>query len=224
MADIVLELPSSITYVAGYVNDVVTVFRQDSWNAGRWYANVDVSEDSLYHIVLEMRDEAGNIGYYDDVIEYILPVFIYDRVQEDVDRANELYRIGWNNMTAEQKTEWTRGMKGCLNTSDLKRIENAVYVIAGLVHVNLQTNKDNLPEIPDSLYFQTLIENVTELRAAGYLYSDTPDVPEQPLNTYQKINDIEHILHDIYEVYNANNICFPYCGTEAYAGEEYGLL
>lgn len=224
MTAITLELPSNIVYVAGYVNGVVTVFQQDEINQVRWRAFVDASEDSLYHIVLEMHDEAGNVGHYDEILEYILPIFIYDRTQEDVNRVYELQNIGWENMTQEQRDEWMCGLKGCLNTSDLKRIENAIYVIAQLLNVELQTNKDNLPEIPDSLYFQTLLNNVIALRETGYFHADTPVVPTQPLNTYQKINDIEHILHDIYDVYNANNSRFFYCGSEAYAGEEAGIL
>ncbi len=224
MASLSLDLPSNIVYVAGHVNGAVTVFHQDRLNAGRWRADVDVSGDSLYHIELEMHDEAGNVGYYDETVEYVLPVFVYDRTQADVDRVHELCRTGWGNMTEEQREEWLGGLKGCLNTPDLKRIENAVYVIAQLLRVQLRTNRDNLPEIPDSLYFQTLLGNVEKLRAAGYLHSDTPEVPVQPLNTYRKINDIEHILHDIYDVYIANNSRFPYCGSEIYAGGEMGIL
>lgn len=224
MTSISLKLPSNIVYVAGLVNDVVTVFHQDNLNTDRWRANVDAAEDNLYHIVLEMYDEAGNVGYYDEIIEYILPVFLFDRVQADVERVYELRKIGWQNMTQEQREEWMSGLKGCLNTSDLKRIENTIYVIAQLLRVEIKTNKDNLPEIPDNLYFQTLLDNVTKLRAQKYLHKDTPQVPQIPLNTYQKINDIEHILHDIYKVYNANNSRFPYCGMETYAGEGEGLL
>lgn len=224
MASIALDLPSSIVYVAGYVNDVMTVFQQDRLNTVRWRADVEAAEDSLYHIVLEMYDEAGNVAYYDETLEYILPAFIYDRTQADVDYVNELRRIGWQNMTQKQREEWLGGLKGCLNTSDLKRIENDIYVIAQLLKVRLQTNKDNLPEIPDNLYFQQMLDNVEKLRGLGYIHADTPLTPRQPLNTYQKINDIEHILHDIYEVYNANNSHFYYCGTEIFAGEENGLL
>lgn len=224
MATISVILPSNIVYVAGYVNDVVTVFQQDNLNRTRWRACVDVAEDSLYHIVLEMYDEAGNVGYYDEVIEYILPVFIYDRIQADVERVHELRTIGWQKMTPEQRGEWMGGLKGCLNTSDLKRIENAIYVIAQLLNVELRTNKDNIPEIPDGLYFQTLLNNVGALRDTGYVRENTPVAPVQPLNTYQKLNDIEHILHDIYEVYNANNSRFSYSGSEIYAGEDTGLL
>lgn len=223
MTDLTLELPSSIIYVAGYVNDIETVFYQDAFNPWRWRASVDAAEDSLYHIQLEMHDEAGNVGYYNNVIEYILPVFVYDRTQADVDRVHELRQTGWMNMTPAQKKEWLQGLKGCLNTADLKRIENAVYVIARMLNMPLQTNKDNLPELPDTLYFKQMLDNVAALRESGYIRGDTPELPAQPLNTYQKINDVEHILHDVYEIYLANNSRFVYCG-ESYAGDEFGLL
>ena len=224
MTDLVLELPGRIEYVAGYVNGVLTVFHQDILNLMRWRASVGVAEDNLYRIDLEIHDEAGNVGTYQNTIEYILPVFIYDRVQADVDRVYELRRIGWENLGREQREEWLAGMKGCLNTSDLKRIENDIFVIAQLLRVEVQTNKDNLPDIPDTLYFQRLLKNVQTLRETKYIYHDTPDVPAQPLNTYEKINDVEHILHDIYWSYEKNNSQFLYCGNEIYAGEEMGLL
>ena len=65
----------------------------------KWRATVDVAEDSLYHIYLEMYDEAGNKSTYENTIEYILPWFVYDRTQADVDRVQELRNIGWENMT-----------------------------------------------------------------------------------------------------------------------------
>ena len=84
------ELSTDITYVAGTVNGVETVFIQDEAYPVKWRAAVDVAEDSLYHIYLEMYDEAGNKSTYENTIEYILPWFIYDRTQEDVDRVQEL--------------------------------------------------------------------------------------------------------------------------------------
>lgn len=104
-----------------------------------------------------------------------------------------------------------------------KADRNDIYVIAQLLRLSLQTNRDNLPEIPDSLYFAQMLSNVAALRETGYVYQDTPAVPEQPLNTYGKINDVEHILHDIYKMYNANNSRFDYCG-EICAGEALGVL
>jgi len=224
METLTLELGSDILYVAGHINGVATVFNQDSLNRSLWKANVDAAEDSIYRISLEMYDEAGNRGTYEDTVEYILPVFVYDRTQEDVDRVYELRAIGWDNLTDAQRSEWLSGLKGCLNLSDLKRIENAIYVVAQLLELDLQTNKDNLPMIPNTLYFQQMLDNMSVLRAEGFLYVDTPQVPEQPLNTFGKVNDVERILHDIYMIYNANNSSFHFAGSEIYTGEETGLL
>lgn len=148
--------------------------------------------------------------------------FVYDRTQADVDRVKEFYNIGWNGLTEAQKAEWLSGMKGCLNTADLFRIENNLYALSQLLKVELQTNKDSIPDIPSVSYFEQLLANVEALRATGFVYMTTPEIPENPINTYQKVNDIERILRDIYSVYVANNTSCIYCG-ENYAGE-YGLI
>lgn len=157
------ELSTDITYVAGTVNGVETVFIQDEAYPVKWRAAVDVAEDSLYHIYLEMYDEAGNKSTYENTIEYILPWFIYDRTQEDVDRVQELRNIGWENMTDSEKTEWQQGMKGAFNLSDVRRNENNCYVIAQLLNISLVTCKDNLPTYPDKTYFDSLLKNVTKI-------------------------------------------------------------
>lgn len=216
------ELPTDIIYVAGMVNEKETIFIQDEAYPIKWRATVDVAEDSLYHIYLEMFDEAGNKSYYSNTIEYILPWFICDRTQQDVDRVKELHDIGWSNMSYDEKKEWIHGMKGALNLSDIKRNENNCYVLAQILNLSLITYKDNLPERPDSKYFDNLLKNVGIIRSAGYFYTSTPQVPEQPINTYQKLNDIEQILHDVYEVYNANFTYFA--GEGLCAGDDTNLL
>ena len=160
------ELSTDITYVAGTVNGVETVFIQDEAYPVKWRATVDVAEDSLYHIYLEMYDEAGNKSTYENTIEYILPWFIYDRTQADVDRVQALRDIGRENMTDSEKTEWQQGMKGAFNLSDVRRNENNCYVIAQLLNISLVTCKDNLPAYPDKTYFDSLLKNVTALRNA----------------------------------------------------------
>lgn len=218
-----LELPTDIVYVAGVVNGVDTVFIQDEADLVKWRATVDVAENNLYHIYLEMYDEAGNKSTYENTVEYILPVFVYDRTQADVDRVLELKQKGWNNLSAEEKAEWLSGrMKGALNLSDLKRIENDCYVIAQLLRIELTTRKDNLPRYPNTAYFDTMLANVETLRSAGYKYVETPEIPAQPINSYQQLNDIERILHDVYEVFNTNYVY--YAGGEIYAGDTIGLL
>lgn len=216
------ELVSGIEYVAGRINGKETVFVQDTANPIKWRAEVKVASDNLYHIYLEMHDEAGNVAYYENVIEYILPWFIFDRTQSDVDRVKELQDKGWSNFTDDEKQEWLSGMKGALNTTDLKRIENDIAIIGKLIGIELVTYQDNLPEIPNAAYFTNLLYNMEQLRACGYLHADTPMVPAQPINTYQKLNDIERILFDIYSIYNTN--FFYYCGNEIYCNDEIGFL
>lgn len=217
-----LELPTDIVYVAGTVNGVEKVFIQDESYPVKWRSTVDVAEDNLYHIYLEMFDQADNRSTYENTIEYILPWFVFDRTQEDVDEVKRLEKVGWDNMTESERTLWKKGMKGALNLSDIKRIENDCSVIAQLLNVSIVTHRDNLPSFPDESYFDSLLENVSTLRNAGYRYQTTPEIPARPINTYQKINDIEKILSDIYEVYNSNFVY--YAGDGLYAGQEIGLL
>ena len=219
---IIFELPTDIVYVAGTVNGVETVFVQDEAYPIRWRATVDVDPDNLYRIYLEMYDEAGNRSEYKNTIEYILPHFIYDRTEKDVERVEVLRSIGWQDLTEDQRKEWIDGLKGAFNLSDVKRNENNCYVLAQLLNVSLVTYRDNLPEYPNYEYFENLRKNVQALRDVGYRFSDTPEVPQQPINTYQKINDIEKILHDVYEVYNSNFTY--YAGEGLYAGENTNLL
>lgn len=222
MQIISFELPTDIVYVAGTVNDVETVFIQDDAYPVRWRATVDVAEDSLYHIYLEMFDEAGNKSTYENTIEYILPWFVTDRTQIDVDEVARLEKAGWDGMTDAERERWKKGMKGAFNLSDIKRIENDCYILAQLLNVSIVTHRENLPRFPTESYFKALLDNVATLRAVGYRYQTTPEVPEQPINTYQKVNDIEKILRDIYDVYNSNFV--HYAGDGLYAGQEIGLL
>ncbi len=151
------------------------------------------------------------------------PVFVYDRTQEDVDRFYQMKAAGWEQLTETEKREWLAGLKGCLNTQDLKRIENNISIIAGLLGMELYTNKDNLPEFPNTLYFGRMLSNVETLRESEFIYVETPQTPEAPLNTWQKVNDVEKILHDVYLVFTENKNSLYYCG-ELLSGDNIGLL
>ena len=223
MTSIAVELPEEVFYVAGTVNGVLVEFEQDKFDFTKWRTYVTAAQDDRYHIKLELHDEAGNVGYYENTMEYILPVFVYDRTQEDIDHFRRLKSVGWERLTEAEKQEWLAGLKGCLNMQDLKRIENNLSVIAGLLNIEIQTNKNNLPELPDVLYFGRMLNNVETLRKSGFIFAETPQVPEAPLNTWQKVNDVEKILHDVYVIFLDNQNDRYYCG-ETFAGENTGLL
>lgn len=220
---IVLNLGSNITYVAGTVNDISKVFIQDDYNLSLWRATVDVSNDNVYRIDLELYDAAGNSGKYNTTIYYVLPSFIYDRTQADVDLVKDLNKKMQNNTATEsEKQKWHSNLKGALNTSDLFRIENDIQIISDLLGISLVSKRDNLPELPTHDYYVQLINNVTSIRNSKYIYTTTPPVPECPINSYKQINDIEKILYDVYTVFNSN--FYHYAGESVYAGENIGLL
>lgn len=148
------------------------------------------------------------------------PSFVYDRTQADVDRVKVLAEKGFSGMTETEQTEWLAGMKGALNLSDLTRIVNAMTIIAGWLSVSISTK--SVPSMPKAAFYKSMLADIEKMRSATPVHSGTPQTPERPVNTYQKVNDIEHILHDMYSIIS-NQYCY-YAGTELYAGDSTGAL
>ena len=145
---------------------------------------------------------------------------ITDRSQSDVKRVLELLQKGWINLTENEKEEWNSGLKGTLNTSDLERIQNNIQLISDVLELGLTISV--VPELPTISFYDEIRENTERIRGAYMIHANTPTVPEQPLNTFEKWNNIEKILEDVYGIL-LNNFNY-YCGNEIYAGEETGLL
>lgn len=145
---------------------------------------------------------------------------VTDRSQSDVYRVLELLKKGWKDFSDSEKQEWSAGMKGSLNTSDLTRIQNNIQLLSDVLELNLTVSE--VPEFPTVSLFNEIRENTGKIRNAYCIHSTTPIVPNEPLNTFEKWNDIERILDDVYKIL-LNNFHY-YCGTEIYAGESNGLL
>lgn len=149
--------------------------------------------------------------------------WIYDRTQEDVDRVIELNSKYINGTISEdEKIEWSGGMKGALNASDLNRIEENTAIIAELVATVVFTKSWISSDIPRKSDYERIRDNVQKVRDAWFVLSNTPNTPMHPLNTYKKWNEIEQILHDMYYIYERQQNNYYYCGTEIYAGEGNG--
>lgn len=224
-----INVGSGIMYVGGTVNGIETLF--EGIDGHTFTADVAQSFDDKYVLDLELVDEAENISDYQNTFEYVLPYFVYDRTQADVDRVkylNEKYLKG--EITDEEVEEWNTGIngktgqKGALNLSDIKRNENNCKIIGGLVAATVNVKEWEYGDIPRASDYARICSNVQKIRSAFITYSDTPEVPKQPLNTYQKWNDIEKILHDVYYIYLRLKNSYYYCGTEMYAGEGIGDL
>lgn len=196
-----LALASRIEYVRGRINGKAAVFEQDL--TGAWVTDVDQSIDNCYELDLEMEDAAGNIGTYQETIVYVLPYFITDRSQLDIDE---------------------RIAKGFINASDMERVETNTELIAGYIAVPVTVKKNwkigDLPRVSD---FKRIRDNVEKIRSGYVIRADTPETPVQPLNTWQKWNDLEQILYDVFWIYFNNLNNKDYCG-EISAGEEIGVI
>lgn len=151
--------------------------------------------------------------------------WVYDRTQEDVERAKLLtQKYAAGTITETEKKEWAAGMKGALNASDLNRIEGNIREIAGILAITVTTKtwgKNQIPRVSD---FKRIRDNVQRIRDAWSTLKDTPVTPDTPLVTYQQWNAIERILHDVKYVYDRVMDSYYYCGDEIYAGEGIGIL
>lgn len=157
--------------------------------------------------------------------------FVYDRTQEDVDRVKELNaRYLGGTITEDERREWGTGingvcgLKGAFNLADIQRIEGNALTIGGLVAATVNAKEWKYGDIPRASDYARIRENVQKIKDSQMVLSVTPEVPVQPLNTFQKWNDIEKILHDVYYVYTRLQESYYYCGTEMYAGEGIGDL
>ena len=141
--------------------------------------------------------------------------FVYDRTQTDLEKAsyliNKVKTEGFEHLTPIEAEEWNKGLKACRNASDLNRIENACSIIAEqLKSANILTSeittKTNwtYSDVPSRSDIQNILSNVDILRSAILkYYHNIIRVPNNPINTIEKLNNIEKIL---YEVYNITNI------------------
>ena len=141
-------------------------------------------------------------------MSWIEPVF--DRTSNDVLKVQTYDTIGFKYLSNEQKIEWMNGLKGALNFKDLNRIENNMEFLANLYeieNINFKTNWSYI-DISSRLDFQRIVDNLKVLVNRGKALKTTPEIPELPLNFYQKINDLEKILYDLYWVYENESLAF----------------
>lgn len=128
---------------------------------------------------------------------------ITDRSILDIQKLQEYDEIGYKNLTTEQKNEWLSGMKGALNSSDLNRIEsNQQYILNLLSNQYILTFKTNwlMTDFVEDSDENRILMNLKTLMQP-FNFEEEPQVPEKPLNYFEKINQIESIILQIYNKY-----------------------
>lgn len=137
---------------------------------------------------------------------------VYDRTQGDVDFA--LSKIAeWK---ATGYTD-TYELKGCLNVSDINRIENNIQYLSDNLSalyyfphtVSKTWDMSGLPNIDD---VNRIIGNIKKIISAYYRYSLAPELPETMLR-FEHINDIERNLHYLRGMLVRMKRDFRECGT-----------
>lgn len=151
---------------------------------------------------------------------------ITDRTQGDVDRTVYLKAKHWQDMTAEERSEWLSPSKGAYNASDLNRVETAVrYVVNQMIAlgypISLSTftswSRNSKPNAND---LKRYFDNVAKLRAMFPVYSTTPATPSSNMATFnhEKANDLEKILLDVEDLLIKMAAAWFYTG-DLYMGE-----
>lgn len=127
---------------------------------------------------------------------------IINRQKSDVDKVEEYDQIGYVNLMDEQKAEWMRGMIGALNATDLNRIEsNQQYILRLLSNEYKLPSKTNwtMTDFVSEVDEDRILSNLKILIQPFQL--GEINIPEKPLNYFEKINIIEKILLQIYDKY-----------------------
>ena len=157
----------------------------------------------------------------------IINTLITDRSAADVSRWLNLRNKGYNNMIEAEREEWSAGMKGAYNVSDLNRVGEALNYIrdrlteAGYLPQMAFIAKTDwaVTDIPTPSDLFDYLRYVSVIREAMAQYANTPAAPEYTGGLdYQEANAIEKILVDVDQLITNMRAARYYCG-ELFCGE-----
>ncbi len=150
---------------------------------------------------------------------------VTDRTVQDVERVLELKSRGWSNMTAGEQAEWTAGMKGAYNHTDLNRVQEATTYLnerlaeCGYVAEFVPLKIWTVGDAPTREELEFYLQNVRAIRDSFVVLASTPSAPTSMTRfNYVKANDIEQILVDIDGLVTKMIASYSYSG-ECFGGE-----
>lgn len=196
-----VSLPSDVVYVSGTVNSVSCTWTREG---DAWETVADRAADDIYHVSLTAINGLGTSATYELTLYYGLTNLITDRTQADVDRRAALAKKGWTAMTEAEREEWSVGMRGAYNATDLNRVGSAVSYVTNRLRacgcaVTTSPKVDwKRTDAVTPAGAEAYLADVATLRAALAVLPTTPDVPDDlDALTYQEANNIEQILLDV---------------------------
>lgn len=141
---------------------------------------------------------------------WITPV--YDRTFQDVEYARKKIKE-WT----EEETSTVYELKGCLNVSDLNRIENNIEFLAETLSEfryidGLQCKEWEIEDIVLLDDVKRILDNLRTMVENFHKPIKDKDVPYS-MSRYHEINDVEEILKGIYDLLVNLYSCFQYSDT-----------
>lgn len=165
---------------------------------------------------------------------------ITDRTAADVSRVKTIAAKAWTGMTDAEKNEWSAGIKGAYNASDLNRVGAASedlaskfrvvgYTLPGYARIRVARDESEsdaldpytwyVSDVPTATQMEQYLRNIETLRSRITAVETTPETPESMAGlTVDKANAIEQILIDTDTLLARSQQAVYYSG-ELYAGE-----
>ena len=150
---------------------------------------------------------------------------ITDRTLADVTRAQQFRSKGWNNLTVAEQAEWSAGLKGAYNYTDLNRVESAVATLRAKLAaegypIELEATrvwtKADIPTVAD---MERYLANVRAIRKGWEVKATTPQVPGTMAGlNYEGANAIEQVLMDVEQLLENMVSAFVY-SSDIFMGE-----
>lgn len=128
----------------------------------------------------------------------ILDTLITDRTQADVTRWKTLHDKGWSRMSPEEKVEWSSGLKGTYNATDLNRVTAAMEELDQQFRQYGYSTGYQRIEIPHS--GNQGVTYLEYIESSGTQYIDTG---HKPTNNSRVIMDIEALKGGVYPFFGA---------------------
>ena len=141
---------------------------------------------------------------------------MFNRTQADVDFA--LQKISeWMLTNDSNVLKRIYDLKGCLNVSDINRIENNIKILSEILtkygySPNTSYRQWKKGDIPTEDDVKRIVKSVKSLVDSFVRHEEAPDVPST-MGTYESINDIEKNLYLINILINTMEQCFKCSNT-----------
>lgn len=141
---------------------------------------------------------------------------VFDRTQEDVDFATQKI-AEWIAADITGNPLVVYDLKGCLNVSDINRIENNIAYLAEQMTryyypPGTSTKSWTSTGMPNEKDISRILYNIRALIDAFYQQSNAPDIPESMLG-YNEVNAVEKNLSLIKELLDSMVNSFRKSGT-----------